>query len=160
MENFSQELEDIFKSDQEDRTNHQAWLDVEYRIGIFKRDQERRKRAAEIIEQGGLKIAEDYYHAAMIFQHGEGPDDFKKANELAKQAMDLGLEEAKWLYAASLDRLLLSEGKPQKFGTQYWQEADGAEIVLREVDPSTTDEERAKYNIHPLAEIPKVLPKE
>ena len=40
--------------------------------------------------------------------------------------------------------------KPQKYGTQFQKQGDV--WVLWEVDPATTDEERAKWDVPPLAE--------
>src|SRR6202011_3631592 len=55
----------------------------------------------------------------------------------------------RWLAAAALDRLLVHEGQRQKYGTQYrtW----GGAQMLVEVNPSTTDEERAEWDVPPLA---------
>jgi hypothetical protein len=42
------------------------------------------------------------------------------------------------------------QGKPQKYGTNYIY--DGRKDRLWDVDPSTTDEERAEWDVPPLAE--------
>ena len=49
------------------------------------------------------------------------------------------------------DRLRLLAGAPQKFGTQ-WRARDGGR-ELWPVDPATTDSERAKWGLPPLAEL-------
>jgi hypothetical protein len=54
------------------------------------------------------------------------------------------------LAAAAKDRFLMHSGKPQLYGTQFVLE--GETWVLYEVDPSITDEERARWGVPPLAE--------
>lgn len=112
------------------------------------------RRQAEVmgfLQKGELNSADDLYHAAMIFQHGNCPEHFKLANLLAEKAMDRGSDAAKWLYAATLDRYLMSQEKPQKFGTQFVTAGDTGTWKLYDCDPTTTDEERARYKVPSLA---------
>jgi hypothetical protein len=44
----------------------------------------------------------------------------------------------------------MTGGLPQKYGTQY--RSVNGRWVLHEVDPTTTDEERARWDVRPLAE--------
>jgi hypothetical protein len=143
------ELERLYTDDQKDRAGNlegTAWQAVE------KRDAERRKRVLEIVEKGGAKEAGDYIHAAMVFQHGSTPDDLDHANRWATKAVELDSEYpgARWLAAASRDRWLMDSGKPQLYGTQFRRDKDGPWYLWR-VDPSITDEERAKWDVPPLA---------
>lgn len=64
--------------------------------------------------------------------------------------MNTGYEGARWIYAASLDRYFRSIGEPQKFGTQFI--VVNGQWELQPYDPVTTDEERKKYNVPPLAQ--------
>jgi hypothetical protein len=98
---------------------------------------------------GAAETAEDFFHAAMAFQHGDELADYWRAHELALRAAELGHETGRWLAAAAYDRWLVHQGKPQKYGTQYRRVGD--EIELDEVDPATTDEERAEWNVPSLA---------
>src|SRR5205814_2837548 len=88
--------------------------------------------------------------AAMVLQHGKGIEDFGKAHELALRAVQLrpGYDSARWLAAAALDRKLMNEGRPQKYGTQYRKVSGRWELY--DFDPSTTDEERALWKVPPL----------
>lgn len=121
---------------------------------------EDRKRQAEIssyLEKGEINSADDLYHAAMIFQHGNCVEHYRLANQLAERAVSKGSNDAKWLYAATLDRYLMNQGKPQKFGTQFVKVGPGGMVgavgkwQLYPVDPATSDEERARYNVPALA---------
>jgi hypothetical protein len=88
----------------------------------------------------------------MIFQHGTCADHFKLANELAERSMDLGYAPARWLYAVSRDRYLLAIGRPQQFGTQlHWDKF--RRWYMPALDFRTTDQERAKYDVPPIADL-------
>jgi hypothetical protein len=88
----------------------------------------------------------------MVMQHGDTPEDYQRAHQWALRASELSPEHgtARWLAAAAKDRWLMNEGKPQLYGTQFIKKDD--RWVLYEVDPSVTDQERARWNVPPLAE--------
>jgi hypothetical protein len=143
------ELYEIFKADQGDRTEPVDW-DV-----VTPRDTARRARVAEILAAGGASNSIDYYYAAMVYQHGPDLEDARKARELALQALTVEpvYKRARWLAAASEDRILMRENKPQKWGTQSTQASPDAPWTLYEVDPTTTDAQRAEWDVPPLAEL-------
>jgi len=156
---MNKELKKIYEDDQADRLSPEArgssdMSNKHFREYVVPRDMERQNRVFEILKDDSDFDAEDYYNAAMILQHSE--DKQSEAVPLAKKSMELGFERAKWLYAASYDRMLVANGKKQKFGTQFWHPNDG-EITPRPVDEETTDEERAKYNVPPIEEALKAL---
>jgi hypothetical protein len=126
-------------------------LDHEQLQQVLQRDRARRHRVEELVASEALQAPGDYFHAAMVFQHGEKLDDFWQAHELAKRGAELGHPNCRWLTAAAYDRWLMNQGKPQKYGTQYTSRNDGP-YRLWDVDPTTTDEERAAWNVPPLAE--------
>jgi hypothetical protein len=99
------ELKALFEADQRDRRGDVRWEELQ------ERDRERRRRVEALIEAGALRRAEDYFHAAMVFQHGEEPDDFVRAHELARKATEMGMDQAKWLAAAAIDRWLMVQRK-------------------------------------------------
>jgi len=82
-------------------------------------DARRRKITAGLIASGALKSADDFYHAAYVFQHGDVPEDYLKAHALATAAVAKGRSDAVWIMAATLDRYLQAIGKHQIFGTQF-----------------------------------------
>jgi hypothetical protein len=89
----------------------------------------------------------------MVFQHGHDPEDFATAARLAERAVSLDptFDQARWLAAAANDRALSMDGKPQRYGTQFFVDEAGAWSV-RPVDPSVTDDERVAEAVPPLAE--------
>jgi hypothetical protein len=119
---------------------------------VGKRDAERLQRTKEIAAQGGLKSADDYFHAALVLQHSSGTADFEQAHQWCLKGLELDpdLPAARWLAAATEDRYLMNQGKPQLYGTQFKKDKDGP-WYLYQVDPSITDEERAKWDVPSLA---------
>jgi len=73
-----------------------------------------RRRVKRLLRDGLLEAPEDYYHAAMILQHSLAVADYWQAHQLAIRAAELGYNPARWLAAATLDRWLMRQGKPQK----------------------------------------------
>ena len=147
---MSSELQDLFRADQEERANHPEYGTPEYWL-LRERDAERRKHLEVIIESGGLKEPEDYYHAAWILNHGDSVEEILQAHILAKEAMELGLRRARWLAAAAYDRWLMYQGQPQKYGTQIVP--DGKRQRVWDVEPATSDAERAQWDVPSLAEM-------
>ncbi len=143
------ELYDLFVADQEDRQ-----LDEIDWGAVGPRDKARQARVAEILSADGAKASIDFYHAAMVYQHGSTVEDTQKAHDLAIRALtiDPPHEPARWLAAASEDRVLMRQGKPQKWGTQFEKETPESPWRLYPVDPSVTDEERSRWNVPSLAE--------
>jgi len=130
--------------------NHPDYGTPEYRL-LRERDADRRKRVEAMIEPGALKEPEDYYHAAWILNHGESVEEIWHAHILAEQAVKLGLRRARWLAAATYDRWLMYRGKPQKYGTQIVP--DGKRQRVWDVEPDTSDAERAEWDVPALAEM-------
>lgn len=116
---------------------------------LNREDTARRVEVMGYLKDGKLTTGAGLYYAALIFQHGNCPEHYKLANRLAARALELDFD-ARWLYAATLDRYLLSKGEKQKFGTQYVV-LDDCRYVLEPVDPATTDAERARYDVPTLA---------
>lgn len=120
---------------------------------VQKNDQVRESIVLDMLQKGRIRSSEELYFAAFILQHAQCNQLTKAANRLAELAVRRGDDKAKWLYAATLDRYLLSLGQPQKYGTQFTLQ--NGRKVLMPVDPSTTDADRAKYNVPPLSEASK-----
>jgi len=138
----------LFDADRHERGN--LVHDPAYYRMLEEHDEQRRLRAQALIDEGRLSDADDYHHAAVLFHHSPSKEDIWQAHTLALKAVELGSQEARWLSAAAMDRWLMHNVKPQKYGTQYlW---DGTRYRVWDVDPDVTDAERAKWDIIPLAE--------
>jgi len=147
------ELRQLYEQDQDDRRTGLPWPET------LERDRVRRRRVGELLAAGALgrpwepAHPEDCYHAAMVLQHGESSDDFLRAHELAGRSVALGARKARWLAAATYDRWLMSQGRPQKYGTQAHRLGHDRPWELWPIDPATTDAERAEWEVKPLAEL-------
>ena len=97
------------------------------------------------------------HYVAYLLQHGSTQTDYKLAHKYAKKAVEMGSNVTKWLYAATLDRWLVSQGKKQKFGTQF-KKVNGKWILLP-LDGSISDEKRKEFGVPPLAQAHKVFTK-
>ena len=144
------ELARMYSEDQSDRRDAE-------KIGwekISQRDEERKARVTELYRSDSLKTGADYYHAAMILQHGGQPEDYLLAHELCVVAIGKGEERGRWLAAAAEDRFLMSIQRPQRFGTQYAPDPPGTNspIKLYKVDDGVTDGLRREFKTPTLAE--------
>jgi len=148
-------LKKLFQQDQEDRKLN--WEDPTVRKEVVARDRKRLQQVYWFINSNRELSPKDKYFAAMILQHADKPEDYQQANRLAKEAMEDGYNPAKWLYAATLDRYLLSQKKPQLFGTQF--EKKGGKWQLSKYEPLTTDKQRKKYGVPPIKEQLKTAQK-
>ena len=146
---YYQKIYKLFLEDQKDHSvvveqykTEKDWED------LAKRDKNRQEEIISILKNKLVSLTgEDYFMAAMIFQHGATMTDSKRAIALAKKGIKLGSEKSKWLYASAVDRFLMRQKKKQKFGTQYVKKGRNGKWSLYPVDSNTSDKERAKYNI-------------
>lgn len=117
--NGNREMAQMFAADQGERKGDIDW------DALARHDIERRRRVRELFETGALTSGPDFYAAAFIFQHGREPDDYLLAHAFAVRSLALGLKQAEWIAAASMDRYLLSIGRRQIYGTQYQADREG-----------------------------------
>ena len=147
-----QELKQLFDQDQYECLNQPRDGTTEYRA-LKMRCKSRIQTVREILESGAALSGSDYFHACIILMHGDCPDDFWQAHALALSAVDHQYNGARPFAAAAYDKWLMYQGLPQKYGTQYVP--DGIGLRLWDVDPTTTDEERATWDLSTMAELQK-----
>lgn len=106
------------------------------------------ERVLALHNQGFIQSARDNFHASLVLLYGERPSHYQLSRDLAHEASKQGESRAWTLEAMAWDRWLLSMGKPQRFGTQIIKQS--GRWSLSNVDPKTTDDERAMYGVPPL----------
>lgn len=111
--------------------------------------QNRVAQAKKLIPEVDFTEIWNCHYMAYLLQHGSTTADYKLAHHYAKKAVDMGSRVTKWLYAATLDRYLVSQNKPQKFGTQFTN--INGEWQLFPVDQSISDDERIEHGVAPLS---------
>lgn len=144
-------LRQIYDEDQAMRLEPISEID---QLEVAETSRQHRQEVLTFLLQGKLGSAVDFSRAALVMQHGTCTDHYELAHRLAERAIDMGYDtdETRFLYAATLDRYLISLGKPQKYGTQYRrvQEGEACSYELSPVDSSITDKERIEFGLPPL----------
>ncbi len=150
----NEHLRSITRADQDDR---QGPANTEQWKAISKRDADRRAEVHAELVAGRVRSAVDFYNAALVMQHGQTLEEIRLAHSFATIASSLDPTDrsARWLKAASWDRMLLRQKKPQWYGTQYVQDS-GGKFVLYTIDESAvTDADRIQMAVPTLAEAKK-----
>ena len=106
------------------------------------------QRVIDIYANGDLISGMDYFHAAWVLLWGETAAHFELARHFARRATELEEPRAWTLRAMAWDRLLIAQGKPQRFGTQIIRQ--GGRWSLGQVDPQVSDDQRAFFAVPPL----------
>jgi hypothetical protein len=129
-------------------------------------DADRVKLVLAELAKSSVRTPEDKANAALVLQHtgmtfcGDklvslSADNYLLAHHLASAALDAGHEPARFLVAQTIDRYLSMTEGIQKFGTnRFINQETGAE-EWTPIDRNTTDAERAKYGVPPLAQLLK-----
>ena len=104
----------------------------------------RRAEIRKLLEEGKITSGEDFSDAALIFQHGQTPEEFLFAHVLAVEALTRGGSGDKWLAAATLDRYLQAVNQPQVFGTQYPGDKAAGNTPKPQVDPHVENIQRTQ----------------
>jgi len=137
------ELAKIKDADQSDRTSDSLTSPDGFTT-VQKKDLKRRKRVAEIFAEGCFSTAEDYYNAALVFQHGDVPEHFFQTFLWARKAAELGNPYARRLSALGADRYLVRLGKNQLFASQASKLKDSNCWCLQPVEPNFSDDIRKR----------------
>ncbi len=141
------ELARLYAEDQADRRPSPGQT-IDWTV-VGPRDTARIARAKALYQEHALQTGADYYHAALLLQHGSTAEDYLLAHELCVVALSRGEGRAKWLAAATEDRFLLAIDRPQRFGTQFISEG-GAPFRLDRTDEGVTDALRRALDVPPL----------
>lgn len=152
----NEEVARMYAEDQSDREPKDG-KSIDWTV-VRPRDKARQTRVMELYTAGELLTGRDYYHAGMILQHGNRPEDYLLCHELCVAAVfEAGhsekvswLPDAKWLAAASEDRFLLSIGRSQRFGTQFGKERNSP-WRLKKLEDGVTDELRKAWSVPALS---------
>jgi len=146
-------IEQLFAEDQDDRRGFPNTKLTYKEINV--RDEARRSEILGMLKRTEVRTAQDYFYAAVIFHHGQTFEHYRMAASLAWIAHELEPENSTyaWQTASSWDRMMLKKGRPQWYGVQAHRD-DQNRVVLSNIDETAVnDDERASYNVKPLAEL-------
>lgn len=124
-------------------------------------DRKNRARLKEIVKQHGWPTAtlvgQDGAHDAwLLVQHCDEDRPFQKeCLALLEKAAAAG-EASKRDFAYLTDRVLVGEGKPQRYGTQT-EVKDGKATLKPTEEPEKLDARRAEIGLGPIAEYLKQI---
>lgn len=141
------ELQRLFEADQNARQDPDMDWDE-----IDALDAENRSKVMKMLAGGEIQTGLDYFHAAVIMQHGESAEDIRLAHSFATISAHLGYERAAWMMAASWDRLLMYFEQPQWYGTQFNVDDEGKWSLYDVQEGAVTDEQRAEWRVPSLSE--------
>jgi hypothetical protein len=122
---------------------------------VSTRDAARRTEVLQLLNAGDIRSADDFYHAALIFQHGDSIQDTQLALALATTSarMNPSNQQAQVLMAQAWDRILVRSGKPQWYGTQFQRSKTTGKWELFPTDPTAvTEAQRTALGLPTLAE--------
>jgi hypothetical protein len=114
-------------------------------------------RVEEWAASGALKSPLDHLWAAACLVQAESPERVELAQKLAVKAALAGEPRAKAIMAQAMDKQALQENRPQPYGTQYVFLPERGVWILHDIDPETTDAERAEVGVPPLAELERLV---
>jgi hypothetical protein len=143
------ELTQMYDQDQSERMDVHG-SDVKAWAIISAHDKVHRDRVLELMHQDKLETAEDYFHAALIMQHGDEPSDYMLAHIMSCAAAQMGNKPSVWLSAASFDRLMQKVGQSQVFGTQYRKDPSLGWTLQPLASEVLTDGVRKTFNVPTL----------
>ena len=134
-------------------------------------DEDRVKLVLAEIALGRVRTPADQLGAALVLQHtgmtfcngklkSVSPDNYLLAHHLAKQAFEAGNLNAQLLVAQTIDRYLSMTVGYQKYGTNRFNNQQTGREEWSPIDRNTTDAERARYGVRPLAELLKQFPEQ
>lgn len=111
----------LAEEDQQDRSGTIDWTRV------VPRDAERRQQVLQILATEMLNTPGDYFHAALVMQHGMIWDEYAAAHILSMRGLQLrpGDPNLQRMVAASWDRMMHKLEKKQWFGTNRFSNPDG-----------------------------------
>ncbi len=112
----------LTREDQADRSTQPIDWDK-----VTPRDRARRTAVIALVRSRPLQTSGDYFHAALVMQHGEKWEDYAAAHLLSTRGLQLAPSDQNLqrMVAASWDRMMHSMGHSQWFGTNTFTRPDG-----------------------------------
>ena len=111
------------------------------------------ERTRTLIAEGKVETGKQCMYAAAILVSSGIPEDLAQARDQGFRADQRGEPRGLPIAAEAIDKLAVTMGRVQKYGTQiiYIPVLDA--FRLEPYDPTTTDEERAVMGLPPLIEL-------
>jgi hypothetical protein len=133
-----------------------GFADEKARAAVGALDARHTARLKQIVDAHGWpassRVGEDGAHAAwLLVQHADADPAFqRRCLDLMTRLSPREVSAKDVAYLA--DRVLLAEGKPQRFGTQFEKNAAGKWVPKELEDPEHVDARRREVGLEPLAD--------
>jgi len=114
---------------------------------------DRAAKARALAQKGALHSGRDHMRAAVLLAESADPADWELAAQLGNQAAELGEPLGLRVVAEAIDKDLVRQGKPQRYGTQWVWNRERRVWRLHPIDPATTDDERAALGVPSYGEL-------
>ncbi len=111
--------------------------------------EQRRVEVRRMLRAGQLTSPQDYYYASLLFFKGERQGDMDDACVLSLKCVELHpvRKDARQMYAASKDRLLVSRGDAQLFGACVKRDQNGGYWFPTGLDGRVGDDVRDQWGV-------------
>jgi hypothetical protein len=118
-----------------------------------KQDDERRLKVRMMLKSGGLTSPQDYYYSALMMYKGGRAADLEDACILGLKCVELHpvRMDARRMFAAAKDKLLVFKGEPQLFGACVKRDKTNGYWFQTGLDGRVSDAVRTEWGIVPLA---------
>jgi hypothetical protein len=118
------DLPDLCRLADEDQGDRTAPIDWD---AVTPRDRARRAAVLALLRRSPPRTHGDYFHAALVMQHGETWEDYAAAHLLSTRGLQLAPSDPNLqrMVAASWDRMMHKMGHRQWFGTNTFFNPDG-----------------------------------
>lgn len=114
---------------------------------------ERATRARAIADAGDLESARDHFRAAVLLAESDRPADWELAAHVGARAAELGEPLGLRVAAEAIDKDLVAQGLPQRYGTQFSWDPTRKAWRVHPIDTATTDAERASMGVPSYVEL-------
>jgi hypothetical protein len=144
VEELQTELSALFDVDRDDHASNR------YPAKLAKLDKQRSAYGYKLHKSGKLCNADMQFFAAGVMVRSEKRVILDAAYTIAKVAMMEHVHRSAWLTAVAYDRRQISQGLPQRYGTQL-NMVDG-KVCMYPFEAGVTDSERKQYDIPPIVD--------
>lgn len=120
---------------------------------IGERHLRRADAVRELIAKDEVNTADEHFKAAVLLVETDRPDDMQLAEHHALVSAEMGEKRGLRVAAEAVDKGLMLNAKPQKYGTQFVFEWVLDSWRLYPCDVTTTDGERAQLGVPTYAEL-------
>lgn len=116
-------------------------------------EQKRRLKAVNKLAKGYICTRQDALNASLVLVTSRSTKDLELAYAFAVEASEDALPQSHFVATAAMDRVQISQGMPQQFGTQTGFHNGEGDGCFHPVADTLTDDERKQWSVAPLSTL-------